>query len=41
MGAVTGFSRRTRGLCGKDVLFLVSLAFLFFAFVITIAVIRP
>jgi hypothetical protein len=41
MGAITDISRRTRGLCGSDVMFLLSLAFLFFAFVVTVAVIRP
>jgi hypothetical protein len=41
MSAHNGVSGPTRGMSGTDVMFLVSLAFIFFAFVITIAVVRP
>jgi len=40
MDTRTDVSRPARGLCEKDVLFLLSLAFLLFAFAMTIAVIR-
>ena len=40
MEVPTGVSRPTRGLSGTDVMFLVSLAFVFFALVVTIAVVH-
>ena len=40
MSAPPDVSRPTRGLSGSDVVFLLSLAFVFFALVVTIAVIR-
>ncbi len=40
MGAPTDVSRPTRGLSGTDVMFLLSLAFVLFALLVTIAVIR-
>ena len=40
MDVPTGVSRPTRRLSGSDVMFLVSLAFVFFALVFTIVVIR-
>ena len=36
----TDISRPARGLCGSDVLFLVSVAVMVFAFVVSIAIIR-
>ena len=41
MGMPTDVSRPTRGLSGNDVLFLLSVAFIFIAFIVSIAVIRP
>ena len=38
MGLPTGASRPTRRLSANDVMFLVSLAFVFFALVVTVAV---
>ena len=40
MGAPTDVSRPARGLPANDVLFLASVAFVFFALIVTIAVIR-
>ncbi len=41
MAAPTHASKSTRELSVHDVIFLISLAFLFFAMIVTIAVIRP
>ncbi len=41
MAAPTDVSKPTRGLSGSDVMFLLCLAFIFVALVVTIAVIRP
>jgi hypothetical protein len=40
MGAPSDFSKPTRGLAGSDVWFLLSLAFIFFSLIVTIAVMR-
>ena len=40
MGAPSDVSKPTRGLSGTDVMVLLSLAFVFFALVVTIAVVR-
>jgi hypothetical protein len=40
MDAPTDLTKPTRGLSGNDVFFLLSVAFVFFALVVTIAVFR-
>ncbi len=40
MAAPTDVSKPTRGMSGSDIMFLLSLAFIFFALVVTVAVIR-
>ena len=41
MGAFSSVSRSARRISGNDVMFLLSVAFVVFAFVLTIVVIRP
>jgi len=41
MGMPSDVSRPTRGLSGSDVMFLLSVAFIFFALVVSVAISRP
>jgi len=41
MGMPTDISRPTRGISGSDVMFLLSVAFIFFAMVVSVAISRP
>jgi len=41
MSMPTDISRPTRGISGSDVMFLLSVAFIFFAMVVSVAISRP